>query len=265
MSYTDLTIKQLYGRSYNECNHPDCDQVIIVVDPNTRKMINHGKIAHIRGRKPGAERYREDYPKEKLNSEENLILLCQVHHDTIDQKGAEEYYKIELVEEWKATHYHAKEIIADREWVYGASKLVFAIDDTQHTLEYWNDKDGTPRFFTPSQIEQAKSATDLSMFFGQIGSILSIIENAEGTPMDPSNISFNDNYMQMLKKDVERLKMGGFQSGLHRLYANMKKCPDITLSELSLVGSKEKMRSTTLIVGEVTEERILGALKNKKK
>lgn len=260
MPYTELTIKQLYGRSYNECNHPECNQVMIVDDPNTGKMINHGKIAHIRGRKPGAERFRKDYPPEKLNSEENLILLCQVHHDTIDQKGAENFYTIELVEEWKAIHYSTKEIMADREWVYGASKLGFAIDGTQYTLDYWKDKEGKTRFFTPTQIEQAKSATDLSILFAQIGSILSIIDNADGKPMDPSNISFNDSYMQMLKKDVERLKMGGFENGLHRLYDNLKKCPDITLAELSLIGSKEKMRSTTLIVGEATQERILGAL-----
>lgn len=261
MSYTELTIKQLYGRSYNECNHPDCSQIIIVVDSNTGKMVNHGKIAHIRGRKQGAERYVKDYPKEKLNSEENLILLCQVHHDTIDQKGAEKYYKIELVEEWKAAHYQAKEIIADREWVYGASKLLYGIGKTQYTLEYWRDKNGVIRFFTPDQIKQARAATDLSIFFAELGSLLRNIESTEGKPADPSHITMNDSYVSMFKDNAENLKRGGYESDLHRLYQNLNDCPDITLAELALVGTTEKIRNTTIIVGEASKERIADALR----
>lgn len=261
MSYTDLIIKQLYGRSYNECNHPECNQVIIAVDPNTYKVINHGEIAHIRGRKAGAERFVEDYPAEKLNSEENLILLCQLHHHTIDQKNAEEYYTIERLEKWKAEHYYSKEALEDREWVYGSSQLSYTIDNMHYTLDYWKDKNGTIRFFTPDQIKQAKAATEISMLFSQIGSLLTLIDNAEGKPADPSHQTSNDSYMRMFKRDVEHLKTG-YKSALNRLYENLNKCPDITLSELALVGSTKKMRNTTIMVGESSEERISDFLQN---
>ncbi len=92
MSLTERTIKILYGRSYNECNHPDCDQLIIEVDKNTNRTINHGKIAQIRARNPGVQRWDASYPSSQLHSEENLILLCAKHHDIIDQEEAEEYY-----------------------------------------------------------------------------------------------------------------------------------------------------------------------------
>jgi hypothetical protein len=232
-----------------------------VVDINTGEMVNHGKIAHIRGRKPGAERYVKDYPKEKLNSEENLILLCQVHHDTIDQKGAEKFYKIERVEGWKTTHYYAKEIIEDREWVYGSSKLLYVIDKTKYTLEYWRDENGTIRFFTPDQIKQTSAATDLSIFFAELGSLLRSIEDAEGKPADPSHITMNDSFVRIIKENGKNFKRGGFESGMHRLYQNLNDCPDITLSELALVGTTEKMNKTTIIVGDASKERIVDFLR----
>lgn len=72
MSYKDLTIKTIYGRSYNECNHPDCTQLIIEVDPNTSQVVNYGEIAQIWAKKPGGERRDKDYPEAQLNLPDNL-------------------------------------------------------------------------------------------------------------------------------------------------------------------------------------------------
>jgi len=45
------------------------------------------------------------------------------------------------------------------------------------------------------------------------------------------------------------------------LYDNLKACPDITLAELSLVGSVEKLPTTTILVGgELTDERLTEAM-----
>lgn len=52
-----------------------------------------------------------------------------------------------------------------------------------------------------------------------------------------------------------------FDSLPHRLYDNLKACPDITLAELSLVGSVEKLPTTTILVGgELTDERLTEAM-----
>lgn len=269
MSYTDLTLKTIYGRSYNECNHPDCTQLIIEVDPNTGRVVNHGQMAHIRAQKPGGERWDPNYPKEQLNLPDNLILLCSNHHNVIDQKNAGEHYTVEVLEQWKKQHYLAKEIAEDREWVYGASSVSFWVDNEQHTLEYWRDQQGRIRFFKPEQLTQMQAARDLSLLFSQLGSLLSRIDQADPTPVNPSHQTQNDAMMRILKKDAERLKKSLFlspgtvhQSALVRLYANLRACPDITLAELDLVGSEEKQRTTTLLVGgELTAERLIDAMK----
>lgn len=44
-----------------------------------------GEHAHIRGENPGSARYDKLYPKNKLTTEENLILLCSNCHTKIDK------------------------------------------------------------------------------------------------------------------------------------------------------------------------------------
>jgi len=273
MSYTDLTIKTIYGRSYNECNHPDCTTVIIAVDPNTEKVVNHGEMAHIRARKAGEERWDSDYPTEKLNLADNLILLCTDHHLVIDQKGAGDHYTVPLLEEWKAKHYLAKEIAEDRSWVYGSSSVTFAVDGQQQVLEFWCDAQGNIRFFTDKQLAQAKAARELSYIFAQLGGLMRMIDDADPTPANPSHITLNDGMLQIICRDVARLRRSSFNSAgteyetfLHRLHANLKACPDITLAELSLVGTVDKMPTTSVLVGgELTQERLLEAMQPPKR
>lgn len=48
-----------------------------------------GEHAHIRGENPGSARYDQDYPENKLTTEENLILLCPTCHTKIDKNESE--------------------------------------------------------------------------------------------------------------------------------------------------------------------------------
>jgi hypothetical protein len=57
------------------------------------------QIAHIRSPKPGGPRYDSGYPAEKLNTEENLLLLCGVHHHPVDVNGSK--YTTEELLGWK--------------------------------------------------------------------------------------------------------------------------------------------------------------------
>ncbi len=144
---------------------------------------------------------------------------------------------------------------------------MFAVEGTTHQLDFWRDKSGNARFFTPEQLKQTRAAMDLRHFFAQLASLLTLIEGADEAPADPSHISKNDSYIRIIKNDVNSFKKGQFgkiefESALHRLYMNLKSCPDITLKELSLVGSTEKLPSTTLILGDTTQERLADALEN---
>jgi len=270
MTYSMLTIKQLYGYSSNECAHPDCDRTLIKLDANTGKHVNYSEIAHIHGKKPGAERFLQEVfdDKKKLHGFDNLLLLCGEHHTKIDQKDAGKVYTADVLRKWKHDHmlkYHAE---TDREWVFGGKTINFWVEDEQVSLSYWIAKNGELRFHTDEQLLQTNAASDLWLLFTELGSMPSILDQATGEPADRSHQTFNDSYVRMLKEKAENMKSspfvgapeGGYKSGLHRLYSNLVKSRDITLGELVEVGTEKRAMRTTLISGEVTPERIDEAL-----
>ena len=276
MSVSVPTIKKLYGFSYNECAHPDCVQTLIEIDKNTSKAVNYGKIAHIHGRKPGAERFLQEVfdNKDILDGFDNVMLLCGRHHDQVDQPGAGATYTADILRTWKQDHILAKlatEI--DREWVFGGQTINFDYEDERISLSYWFTKDKELKFNTEDQLVQTNAARDISLFFGQLGAMLSLLEQASGEPENPSVQTRNDGYMRMLKEQSEQLKKswnqnspdGGYDSALHRVYDNFNKCPDITLGELAEVGSEKRTMKTTLILGEITPDRITETIKGLKK
>ena len=266
MSVSTVTIKQLYGHSYNQCAHPDCDQPLVEIDPLTKKAVVYGEIAHIHGKKPGAERFSQDLYQDqaKLDGFDNLILLCAKHHKQIDETSAGETYTAELIRTWKSDHMLKHSSEADREWVYGGGSIGFWAGTESITINYWITKAGELRFFTPEQLAQANAARDVSLLIAQLGSLLGMLDQASGEPADPSRQTENDGYMRQLKQQAEQMKKGlfatvpegGYESALHRLYDRLWACPDITLGELGEVGTKGREMKTTLIIGEATPERI---------
>jgi len=168
MSVSVPTIKKLYGFSYNECAHPDCVQTLIEIDKNTSKAVNYGKIAHIHGRKPGAERFLQEVfdNKDILDGFDNVMLLCGRHHDQVDQPGAGATYTADILRTWKQDHILAKlatEI--DREWVFGGQTINFDYEDERISLSYWFTKDKELKFHTEDQLVQTNAARDISLFF----------------------------------------------------------------------------------------------------
>ena len=274
MSFSPLTIKQLYGFSCNECAHPECSQTLVEIDERTKKAVNYGEIAHIHGQKPGAERFvQEIYDNKKsLHGFDNLILLCGKHHTQIDQRGAGETYTADLIREWKSSHILKSTAENDREWVFGGKTINFFYDEQQVILSYWITKSGQLRFHSQEQLEQTNAARDVSILLAQLSSLLSVFEQVSGEPDDPYNQTMNDGYMRMLKNNAEDLKKslsgtspeGGYESVLHRIYDNLRKCPDVTLSELAELGTEKRAMRTTLIFGEPTLDRIADAIENAK-
>jgi len=273
MSVGRTVIKQLYGFSYNECAEPDCSQTLIEVDALTGRAANYAKIAHIHGRKPGAERFLQEVYDDKttLHGFANLILLCGRHHDQIDQPGAEGGgYTADLIRDWKASHMVRVAADLDREWVFGGRSLNFHHDGELVTLSYWVSKAGRLRFHSEDQLRQTDAARDLSVLLSQLGGLLGTFEEITGEPADASNQTANDGYLRVLKRQAEELKKrwagsgpkGGYESALHRVYDNLARCPDITLGELAEVGSERRAMKTTLLVGEATPERVARAMED---
>jgi len=76
MSVDTTTIKKLFTFSYNECAFPGCEQLLVEVDTNTCKPVNHREIAHIHGQKAKDERFAPEMSKEEVDHFDNVFLLC---------------------------------------------------------------------------------------------------------------------------------------------------------------------------------------------
>jgi hypothetical protein len=86
-------VRTLWTRARNQCAFPSCPQTLTedAVDATTGEAFVSvvGEQAHIRSPKRDGPRHDPSYPTQKLDSYENLILLCPTHHKLIDdEKGA---------------------------------------------------------------------------------------------------------------------------------------------------------------------------------
>jgi len=90
---------RLWADSLGICAYPECCQELIC---NTEEDII-GHICHIVAKKPTGPRGDSNYPAERLDDYDNLILLCPTHHTIVDKNV--EKYTIAKLKEMKSTHY----------------------------------------------------------------------------------------------------------------------------------------------------------------
>jgi hypothetical protein len=97
-SPSTATIKRLFAVSGNCCAFPKCS--LQLVDPPTGKVT--GRICHIKARQPGGPRYDASQSEEQRHGFDNLLLLCAIHHDVIDDDS--ESYTVDRLNKVKAQH-----------------------------------------------------------------------------------------------------------------------------------------------------------------
>jgi hypothetical protein len=95
-SYSERTIKLLFGRAV-KCAYPRCDNPLVFEDRGVLSVSV--QIAHIRSESVNGPRFDPSYPEELIDQEENLLLLCGIHHKPVDDH-ASVYPTGELLE-WK--------------------------------------------------------------------------------------------------------------------------------------------------------------------
>lgn len=84
MTISDKTRKLLWGKSGNRCAM--CrDKLTIEKNQNDDESIV-GEECHIVSEKEKGPRYDAEYKQELMNSYDNLILLCKVHHKQVDDQ-----------------------------------------------------------------------------------------------------------------------------------------------------------------------------------
>jgi len=95
-------LKILWGRAAGHCSHPDCSQdCILEADEHEGNKVLC-KIAHIVAHSDTGPRGNPEFPEDKRNEYENLILLCPTHHDIVDAKPYK--YDIATLQKWKSDH-----------------------------------------------------------------------------------------------------------------------------------------------------------------
>lgn len=100
MAITDKTRKILWGKSGNKC--AICKQELVREDNFQSNYSIIGEECHIISGKKNGPRYDPSFPVEKLDSYENLILLCASDHKMIDDFS--EIYTVEKLRQIKEQH-----------------------------------------------------------------------------------------------------------------------------------------------------------------
>ncbi len=101
------TIKRLYAVSGNRCAFPKC--IVQLVDPTSGKVT--GRIAHIKARQSGGPRYDAAQSEEQRHGFDNLLLLCPIHHDVVDDDP--DSYTVERLNSMKSKHESTQQVLAE--------------------------------------------------------------------------------------------------------------------------------------------------------
>ena len=88
MSIPPTELKRLFARSGNRCAFTDCRRLLIVDASPGQPPVTLGDVAHIVAASPAGPRGSAFMAPADRNRYENLILLCNLHHQRIDAEPA---------------------------------------------------------------------------------------------------------------------------------------------------------------------------------
>lgn len=100
------TLKILFAQSRNQCAAPGCENPIIAEATELDQAAPVAQVAHIVPRSAGGPRADPSFPRDRINDESNLILLCGHHHALVDAHDST--YTAEELRRWKAAHLDAE-------------------------------------------------------------------------------------------------------------------------------------------------------------
>jgi len=100
MQISDKTRKVLWGRSGNRCAICKHELVIDATRHDDESVV--ADECHIISSRPSGPRCDSSYPSDKLDSYENLILLCRTHHKMVDDQTAT--FTTDILRQMKCNH-----------------------------------------------------------------------------------------------------------------------------------------------------------------
>ncbi|MFE6555169.1 HNH endonuclease [Streptomyces sp. NPDC057746] len=96
--------RKLTQRSGNICAFPECGLLLTAQGTPEDPVVVLGEMAHIVAESPNGPRGDSPLTPEQRNRYENLILLCNQHHQLIDSEGALATYTVERLHAMKEAH-----------------------------------------------------------------------------------------------------------------------------------------------------------------
>lgn len=100
MSISEKTRKVLWGRSGNRCAICKNEMVIDATAQDDESVV--ADECHIKSSRPNGPRYDPSYLPDKLESYDNLMLLCRTHHKMVDDQAAT--FTTDILRQMKSNH-----------------------------------------------------------------------------------------------------------------------------------------------------------------
>lgn len=100
MAISDKTRKILWGRPGNRCAICKLELVVDATGIDDESVV--GDECHIMSSLSSGPRHDPSFPRDKLDTYENLILLCRVHHKMVDDQY--ESYAVAILRQMKVNH-----------------------------------------------------------------------------------------------------------------------------------------------------------------
>ncbi|HXJ01397.1 MAG TPA: hypothetical protein VNH44_09240 [Micropepsaceae bacterium] len=101
-SYSDTSLKKLWGLSRNECAFPGCPHELIAAETPVSDEAIVGYICHIYAAADNGPRGKPGLTGKERNAFSNLILMCGYHHPLVDKQH--ETYSASDLFRWKKDH-----------------------------------------------------------------------------------------------------------------------------------------------------------------
>lgn len=104
--------RMLWGMAAGRCEFADCN-TRLWKSPTTQEQVNIAEKAHIYSVSEHGPRGNEGIPEELLNDLQNLMLVCNPCHESMDQDKAGVRYTPKLLQRMKRQHEQRINIVAD--------------------------------------------------------------------------------------------------------------------------------------------------------
>lgn len=246
------TATLLWGACGNECCNPDCSEQVLLLDKAHKEIKKLGEIAHIKGAKPGSNRYDSSQTDEERHHYDNLLILCRKCHKEqphgVDIPANESKYPAALLKEWKYSHLEKIQKLNDRNWICNPNGAHIFQDGDSIAVKYWINEKGMPQLFTAEQLTIVEQLFKLNLSFSQLHSMLNMIENTKGKPIDPGHQTLNDSTVGQLYNDSQHLPKLDEYGWIGYLVESLQIAQDVTLGELHAMmvqdglAKKEELR-----------------------